>query len=122
MSRTWPRYSGDFFPYIDEANGYWTGFYTSRPVLKGIPMSLPTAHHTGVDWLCAGLVARSSALLQSMEMMLTTSVLHANATHTLDTAGLVDLRRAVAEAQHHDAVTGTALPNVVCSAASDWLT
>ena len=25
----------DFMPYSDEINTYWTGFYTSRPLLKG---------------------------------------------------------------------------------------
>lgn len=26
----------DFFPYADKAFAYWTGFYTSRPYLKGL--------------------------------------------------------------------------------------
>jgi hypothetical protein len=29
-----PVYSGDFYPYADNADGYWTGFYSSRPLLK----------------------------------------------------------------------------------------
>ena len=31
---TWPTFYGDFLPYSDNANSYWTGLYTSRPLLK----------------------------------------------------------------------------------------
>ena len=32
---TWPLTEGDFFPYADGAHQYWTGYFTSRPALKG---------------------------------------------------------------------------------------
>jgi hypothetical protein len=32
---TWPLKSGDFFPYKWDPHQYWTGYYTSRPTLKG---------------------------------------------------------------------------------------
>lgn len=30
----WPVYTSDFFPYRDQVDRYWTGFYTSRPTFK----------------------------------------------------------------------------------------
>lgn len=34
-NETWPLKLEDYFPYADSANGYWTGYFTSRPALKG---------------------------------------------------------------------------------------
>ncbi|KAF5957251.1 hypothetical protein HYC85_004476 [Camellia sinensis] len=34
-SKSWPLKTDDFFPYADRINAYWTGFFTSRPALKG---------------------------------------------------------------------------------------
>ncbi|XP_045793095.1 LOW QUALITY PROTEIN: alpha-mannosidase At3g26720-like [Trifolium pratense] len=31
----WPLKTDDFFPYADHPNAYWTGYFTSRPALKG---------------------------------------------------------------------------------------
>ena len=31
----WPLKWNDFFPYADDPHSYWTGYYTSRPTLKG---------------------------------------------------------------------------------------
>jgi len=33
-SLRFPLWSRDFFPYADNADGHWTGFYSSRPMLK----------------------------------------------------------------------------------------
>lgn len=32
---TWPTKSDDFFPYASGNHSYWTGYFTSRPTLKG---------------------------------------------------------------------------------------
>uniref|UniRef100_A0A6V7QUP3 Alpha-mannosidase n=1 Tax=Ananas comosus var. bracteatus TaxID=296719 RepID=A0A6V7QUP3_ANACO len=34
-NESWPLKTDDFFPYADHANAYWTGYFTSRPALKG---------------------------------------------------------------------------------------
>lgn len=34
QTRPFPTFAGDFFPYSDRSDQYWTGFYTSRPHLK----------------------------------------------------------------------------------------
>jgi lysosomal alpha-mannosidase len=31
----WPVKTDDFFPYADNIHAYWTGYFTSRPALKG---------------------------------------------------------------------------------------
>jgi lysosomal alpha-mannosidase len=33
---TYPKKTDDFFPYAMEPQGYWTGFFTSRPSLKAV--------------------------------------------------------------------------------------
>ncbi|KAI3929712.1 hypothetical protein MKX01_025880 [Papaver californicum] len=33
-NESWPLKTDDYFPYADRANGYWTGYFTSRPALK----------------------------------------------------------------------------------------
>jgi len=33
---TWPNNDFDFFPYADNQDGYWTGYFTSRVELKRI--------------------------------------------------------------------------------------
>jgi len=32
----WPVWRDDMFPYADEKHAYWTGYFTSRPVGKGL--------------------------------------------------------------------------------------
>ncbi|XP_008571326.1 PREDICTED: epididymis-specific alpha-mannosidase [Galeopterus variegatus] len=86
----------DFLPYSTEPFQAWTGFYTSRSTLKG-------------------LARRASALLYAGESMFTRYMWPAP--HgPLDPAWalqqLQQLRWAVSEVQHHDAITGTESPKV----------
>ncbi|EPS72012.1 hypothetical protein M569_02745, partial [Genlisea aurea] len=78
----WPIKTGDFFPYADRENAYWTGYFTSRPALKGYVRMLSGYY----------LAARQLAFFKGGFYF----------EHSTD--GLGD---ALAIAQHHDAVSGT---------------
>ncbi|XP_053779508.1 epididymis-specific alpha-mannosidase isoform X1 [Desmodus rotundus] len=89
---TWKvRHHQDFLPYSSEMLKAWTGFYTSRSQLKG-------------------LARQASALLHAGESMFTRYMWPAPY-RALDPAWalkqLQQLRWAVSEVQHHDAITGT---------------
>nr|XP_020020945.1 epididymis-specific alpha-mannosidase isoform X3 [Castor canadensis] len=97
LNVTWSvRDHHDFLPYSSEPLQAWTGFYTSRSVLKG-------------------MARQASALLYAGESMFT-RYLWPVPQGTLDPAWalqqLQQLRWAVSEVQHHDAVTGTESPKV----------
>lgn len=79
---TWPLKLDDFFPYADHANGYWTGYFTSRPALKRY-------------------VRKLSALLlvtRQLEFIVGKSKFRPNSD---------SLEEAMAVLQHHDGVSGT---------------
>nr|XP_020766350.1 epididymis-specific alpha-mannosidase isoform X2 [Odocoileus virginianus texanus] len=86
----------DFLPYSSDMHHAWTGFYASRSGLKA-------------------LARRASTLLYAAESMFTRHVLSPPHPH-LDPAWglqqLQQLRWAVSEVQHHDAITGTHVPTV----------
>ncbi|XP_032772340.1 epididymis-specific alpha-mannosidase isoform X2 [Rattus rattus] len=94
---TWDiRDHHDFLPYSSEPQQAWTGFYTSRSTLKG-------------------LARQASALLYAGESMFT-RYMWPHPQGTLDPTWalqqLQQLRWAVSEVQHHDAITGTESPKV----------
>jgi alpha-mannosidase len=76
----------DFFPYADNSHGYWTGYFTSRPALKRF-------------------VRDASAQLQVTRQL----ELFSGSSSAVFSAPLWE---AVAIAQHHDAVSGTAKQHV----------
>lgn len=82
---------GDFFPYADGPHMYWTGFYASRPAFKRV-------------------VRLASGLLTALNQAAATLATH-NHTNAF-VVSLGPLRQAVAQSQHHDAVTGTAKQHV----------
>ncbi|XP_023555526.1 epididymis-specific alpha-mannosidase isoform X2 [Octodon degus] len=97
LNVTWDiRDHHDFLPYASEQLQAWTGFYASRSTLKG-------------------LARQASALLYAGESMFTRYMWPAPL-GTLDPAWalqqLQQLRWAVSEVQHHDAITGTESPKV----------
>lgn len=91
--RDWPtRGALDFFGYDDTSSSWWSGFYTSRPQLKGL-VRKSEAHLRLTDLLYSSLSIAKNRLL--------------TASNAVD-----QLREALAIAQHHDAVTGTSTQNV----------
>ncbi|XP_071953152.1 lysosomal alpha-mannosidase-like [Antedon mediterranea] len=82
--KTWPTKSDDFFPYADQPHSYWTGYFSSRPALK---------YYERV----------SNNLLQICKQL---EVLAGNRQINI-TSESKTLKRAMAVAQHHDAVSGT---------------
>eukprot|EP00892_Ulva_mutabilis_P004205 jgi/Ulvmu1/2156/UM129_0016.1 len=88
---SWPLRTDDLFPYADSPHTYWTGFFSSRPTLKGY------IYHA----------ARTLATSRKAAALLT---LHGDCgMHSQGLRAALDkLDAAVALSQHHDAVTGTA--------------
>ncbi|KAA8530055.1 hypothetical protein F0562_004764 [Nyssa sinensis] len=78
----WPIKTGDFFPYADRENAYWTGYFTSRPAFKGYVRMMSGYY----------LAARQLELFKG------------RSSSGPNTDALAD---ALAIAQHHDAVSGT---------------
>uniref|UniRef100_K7FPL6 Alpha-mannosidase n=1 Tax=Pelodiscus sinensis TaxID=13735 RepID=K7FPL6_PELSI len=94
---TWDiRNDRDFLPYSTEPFQAWTGFYTSRSVLKGIARRASSLLYAGESFFTqyvrkypTGSLCKFWALQQ-----------------------LRSLRWAVSEVQHHDGITGTESPKV----------
>ncbi|KAL6544772.1 hypothetical protein OROMI_023634 [Orobanche minor] len=83
LNESWPLKTDDYFPYADSSNAYWTGYFTSRPAIKGY-MRMMSGYY---------LAARQLELFKGR-----------NKSGGATTDSLAD---ALAIAQHHDAVTGT---------------
>ncbi|XP_059131017.1 epididymis-specific alpha-mannosidase [Peromyscus eremicus] len=97
FNMTWGiRDHHDFLPYSSEPLQAWTGFYASRSTLKG-------------------LARQASAMLYAGESMFT-RYMWPEPRGTMDPTWalqqLQQLRWAVSEVQHHDAITGTESPKV----------
>ncbi|XP_068670671.1 lysosomal alpha-mannosidase-like isoform X1 [Montipora foliosa] len=82
-NQTWELKTDDFFPYADCPHCYWTGYFTSRPAVKRY-------------------VRLNNNLLQVCKQLELVNGPEGGNGPSSDT-----LRRAMAVAQHHDAVTGT---------------
>jgi hypothetical protein len=87
----WPTKYDDMFPYADNENSYWTGYFTSRPNHKGY---IRTASH---KYHASSQLFSDKALDQDATMEEIGAVMNAN-NEMLDRIGIV---------QHHDAITGT---------------
>ncbi|KAL1554044.1 alpha-mannosidase [Salvia divinorum] len=87
LDESWPPKLDDYFPYADRIDGYWTGYFTSRPTSKGFIRELSGYY----------LAARQLEFFRGRNKSGPT------------TDSLAD---ALAVVQHHDAVTGTAKQHV----------
>eukprot|EP00096_Caligus_rogercresseyi_P006017 TRINITY_DN22147_c0_g1_i1.p1 TRINITY_DN22147_c0_g1~~TRINITY_DN22147_c0_g1_i1.p1 ORF type:complete len:951 (-),score=151.90 TRINITY_DN22147_c0_g1_i1:18-2828(-) len=85
MKTKFPVKTDDFFPYSNDPHSYWTGYFTSRPGLKG-------------------MIRRSNNILQACKQM--------DVLGNLRSEGVGVMKRALGVAQHHDAVTGTGKQHV----------
>ncbi|XP_035227790.1 lysosomal alpha-mannosidase-like isoform X2 [Stegodyphus dumicola] len=84
-NRTWTVKYDDFMPYASDPHAYWTGYFTSRPSIKGY-------ERVGNNKMqvCKQLAARTD----------------------IEEVALDFMRRAMGIMQHHDAITGTAKQHV----------
>ncbi|XP_070684120.1 lysosomal alpha-mannosidase [Pempheris klunzingeri] len=84
---TWALKTDDFFPYADSAHDFWTGYFTSRPALKRYERisnsNLQTCNQLEV---LGGPVSRKGPFGEGDSQT---------------------MKKAMAVAQHHDAVSGT---------------
>ena len=87
----------DFYPYADQEYAYWTGYYTSRPYLKGITKQLSNLYLTSSTYL--------------VEMLLYNKI-------KLQDIQLNQIQKMIGLLQHHDAITGTAKEKV----SNDYIT
>ncbi|XP_071540487.1 lysosomal alpha-mannosidase-like isoform X2 [Panulirus ornatus] len=83
---TWPTKTDDFFPYASGNHSYWTGYFTSRPTLKGY-------------------VRQTNNFLQAVKQVASLMGLGQD-------PRLEKLKEAMGVLQHHDAVSGTAKQHV----------
>ncbi|KAJ0639216.1 putative alpha-mannosidase [Helianthus annuus] len=86
-TNTWPLKTDDYFPYASDINAYWTGYFTSRPALKGYVRMLSGYY----------LAARQLEAMKGRNKTGPTTDYLADALGT---------------AQHHDAVSGTSQQHV----------
>ena len=95
-----PVLSGDFFPYSDQSNAYWTGYYTTRPFDKRFSRDIESTLRVA-DILYFLACSYSSMWGNPYEK-------------AFETAGMLKrARRYLGLFQHHDAITGTAKDYVV---------
>lgn len=86
----WTVKTDDFFPYADSEHAYWTGYFTSRPLLKRFERV-------------------TSGYLQAARQM--EAVSHQGPLSG-ETSSLATLEAAQGVSQHHDAVSGTSKQHV----------
>ena len=101
-----PVYGADFFPYADNDDSYWTGYYTTRPFMK----AMHRRHAT---------IMRSAEIMHALVRSNPNPVSNPNPTPVNrqfwenQYQDLLTARRDAALFLHHDAITGTSRGQVV---------
>ncbi|XP_038060793.1 lysosomal alpha-mannosidase-like [Patiria miniata] len=90
VPKRWSIKNDDFFPYADEPHAFWTGYFTSRPGLKGY-----VRETNNFLQVCKQLEVWGS-FLPNLKLQTNSNI----------------LRKFMGVAQHHDAVSGTEKQNV----------
>lgn len=93
---SWPTKYDDMFPYADQPEDYWTGYFTSRANAKGFFRDGQGVLHAGSELLAQRIVKGSTTDYER--------AVYLDAKQTLlEEMGIM---------QHHDAITGTAKQHV----------
>ena len=119
----WPVTTGDFFPYADGPHQFWSGYFTSRPALKGYVRDVSALFGTvrAAQSIAMANMAKSSLSSTSLSSTsLSSTSATSSATSSMEAIGigkqgenkLQTLEEALGVAQHHDAVSGTAKQHV----------
>ncbi|KAL4461952.1 hypothetical protein ABPG74_000797 [Tetrahymena malaccensis] len=93
QNESYPMNKYDFFPYADKANAFWTGYFTSRPSIKGFTKD-------------SGRYLQAIRNIFSVESILNISTTF-KANYQNFHQALQNFEQQVAMMMHHDAVTGT---------------
>ncbi|XP_060063036.1 alpha-mannosidase 2-like [Ylistrum balloti] len=98
--KQFPSLSGDFFPYSDKNNAYWSGYFTTRPFDKKFSRDVQ-ANLRAAEMLFTLTIAYMKKWNRPFKFY------HETATH------LQQARRNLGVFLHHDAITGTSKAYVV---------
>ncbi|CAH8534087.1 unnamed protein product [Schistosoma turkestanicum] len=103
LSTLFPSLTGDFVTYADRQHDYWSGYYNSRPYGKFLSRLLESELRTAE--ILYSYARQSIGRIQSVTQLLPLFInLYQN---------LTTVRRNLGLFQHHDAITGTARPEVM---------
>jgi len=108
----WPKYKNqDFFPYADGEYAYWTGYFTSRPYLKGIIREagnyLANVSNELFEVISNLKILETNNSKNNSSNVEKKLIAVSNLVNS-NIEDLFSLREYLAVCQHHDAVSGTA--------------
>lgn len=102
-SAEYPTLQGDFFPYSDRSDQYWSGYFSSRPLVKSLARIFQ-AHLRSAEILFSYAAGFQQGQNGQRSQMLTLKSTYKE---------IEALRRSLGLLQHHDTITGTSGISVV---------